>query len=241
MPVFQPVSTRPVIVGHRGLRRADLAENTPDAFAAAVAEGATWVELDARRSVDDVPVVHHDGWTPDRTPVVDRTAGELAEAGIFSLADILDALPAGVGVNIEVKNLPGEPDYDPEDGIAPLVAEVMDGRAGRPTLMSSFNPLTVGALVRCLPDVPAGLIHYDAIAVADAIPLALEFGAVALASRVGAAGLDDEGIAAAHAAGLELMVWTVNDPDEAIRLAAAGADALCTDDPAALVTALGRV
>ena len=238
MPVFSPNSAPPVIVGHRGVRRPNLAENTPAAFAAAVAEGARWVELDARRSADDVPVVSHDGWTPDRTPVVDLTAAELAAAGIVSLADVLAAMPAGVGVNVEVKNLPGEPDYDPDDAIAPLVAEVVDGRADRPLLLSSFNPLTVAALVRCAPAVPAGLVHYDAIAVAAAIPLALEFGAVALASRVGAAGLDEDGIAAAHDAGLEVMVWTVNDPAEAIRLANAGADALCTDDPAALVAAL---
>lgn len=238
MPVFGGISALPVVIGHRGLRRPGIAENTPTAFAAAFEEGAEWVELDARRSADGVPVVYHDGWTADRTPIVSRTAAELKSAGIFALADVLDALPAGLGVNIEVKNLPGEPDYDPDDAIAEMVAGVMADRQPRPVLLSSFNPLTVAALVRSRPDLPAGLIHYEGIAVADAIPLALEFGAVALASRIGAAGLDEPGIGAAHAAGLEVMVWTVNDLAEATRLAAAGVEALCTDDPAALIAGL---
>nr|MCQ3812404.1 glycerophosphodiester phosphodiesterase [Acidimicrobiia bacterium] len=38
-------------------------------------------------------------------------------------------------------------------------------------------------------------------------------------------------IDAAHAAGLEVNVWTVNDPDQIAQLAALGADAVITDVP----------
>ena len=232
-------SGHPVVVGHRGVRRPGLAENSPSAFATAYAEGATWVELDARRSADGVAVVYHDGCTPDGVAVVQRTAGELAASGVFALADVLAGLPDGLGANIEVKNLPGEPDYDPEDTFVEVVADVVGATAGaRPLLMSSFNPLTVGALAAALPAVPAGLIHYEGIAVPAAVELALEFGAVALASRLGAEGLDAAGIGQAHAAGLEVMAWTVNDTEVARALAEAGVDAICTDDPAALCVAL---
>src|SRR5687768_11420346 len=156
MTVFSR-SDAPVVVGHRGVRRPGVAENTPLAFAAAVAEGATWVELDARRSADDKAVVYHDGCTPDGVPVVQRTVRELAASGVHTLADVLGGLPAGLGVNIEVKNLPGEPDYDPDDGFVEVLAEVVRTAAGgRPLLLSSFNPLTVAALAGALPDVPAG-------------------------------------------------------------------------------------
>ena len=238
MTVFNRSAT-PVVVGHRGVRRAGIAENTAAAFAAAAAEGATWVELDARRSADDVPVVYHDGCTPDGVPVVQRTVRHLSASGIGSLGDILAGLPAGLGVNIEVKNLPGEPDYDPDDGFVAVLAALLGPLAGsRPWLLSSFNPLTVGALTAALPGVPTGLIHYDAISVAAAAEVAAEFGAVALSSRLGAPGLNAAGIGAAHAAGLEVMAWTVNDVAVALELAEAGVDAICTDDPAALRAAL---
>lgn len=239
MPIFEGFGARPVVVGHRGVRRLELAENTPPAFAAAASEGATWVELDARRSADDVPVVYHNGWTADGVSVVDRTAAELEAVGVHSLASILDCLPATMGVNVEVKNLPGEPDYDPDDHVVDAVAAVMaDHQGGRPVFYSSFNPLTVEALLRRLPDAEVGLIHYEGIAVADAIPLALEAGATVLSSNVGAADLTAGGIDAAHEAGLSVMVWTVNDVEVAVALAEAGVDAICTDAPGVIGEAL---
>ena len=236
MAVFEGFGAPPVVVGHRGVRRLDIAENTPPAFTAAAAEGARWVELDARRSADGVPVVYHNGWTADGVAVVERTAAELSGVGVHSLADIFDALPPTMGVNVEVKNLPGEPDYDPDDQIVDAVAAVMESfQGGRAVFYSSFNPLTVEALLRRLPDAHVGLIHYEGIAVADAIPLALEAGATVLSSNVAATGLDADGIAQAHEAGLSVMVWTVNDVDVAHALAAAGVDAICTDAPGAIL------
>lgn len=239
MPVFGGSAGRPVVVGHRGVRRLDIAENTPAAFDAAAAEGARWVELDARRSADGVPVVYHNGWTPDGVPVVDRTVDELSAVGIYRLADVFDRLPVGLDVNVEVKNLPGEPDYDPDDRVVDAVADVMGQHQGeRAVFYSSFSPVTVEALLRRLPDDDVGLIHYDGIAVAEAIGLAVEAGATVLSSHVGASGLDAGGMAAAHDAGLAVMVWTVNDVSVALQLAAAGVDALCTDAPRAILQAL---
>lgn len=238
MPVFDR-SWNPLIVGHRGVRRSDVAENTPDAFRAAASEGADWVELDARRTADDQIVVYHNGCTPDGVPIVQRTAAEHAASGIAGLPDVLAALPPGLGVNIEVKNLPGEPDYDPDDGLVPVLARIVkETAATRPLLLSSFNPLTVAALGQHLPGMATGLVHYDAIAVVAAAEIAVEYGAVALASRIGAAGLDSAGIGAAHDAGLAVMVWTVNDTATALQLAEDGADAICTDDPGSLRAAL---
>jgi glycerophosphoryl diester phosphodiesterase len=229
----------PVVVGHRGVRGQTVRENTPPAFAAAAAAGATWVELDARRSADGVPVVHHDGWTPAGVAVVERTAAQLATDGIFTLADVLASLPAGLGVDLEVKNLPGEPDYDPDDGVVAPVVEVLRPQVGtRPLLVSSFNPLTVATLVSQVPEVPAGLVHFDSLSVPAAAEIAAEQGAVVVCSRLGAPNLDADGIAAVHDAGLQILVWTVNDLRRAAQLAEGGADALCTDDPGALVTML---
>ncbi len=230
---------RPVVVGHRGVRRPSIAGNTPDAFLLAAEEGAPWVELDVRRSADGVAVVYHNGWTADKVPVFARTAAELADHGIDRLDELLPQIPAHLGINVEVKNLPGEPDYDPDDAIVDVVADVVTTHRGdRAMFFSSFNPLTVAALSRRLPDDKIGLIHYDGIPLVNAIPLALQFNAALLSAHVGAKDLDAAGIAAAHDAGLAVMVWTVNDPDVARSLAAAGADALCTDVPGVILEGL---
>jgi glycerophosphoryl diester phosphodiesterase len=44
-----------------------------------------------------------------------------------------------------------------------------------------------------------------------------------------------------HALGLKIDYWTINDPDEAKRLVALGADGIMTDDPARIVPAVRAV
>ncbi|MDQ3973406.1 MAG: glycerophosphodiester phosphodiesterase [Actinomycetota bacterium] len=233
-----PFRAPPVIVGHRGAPR-EAPENTPEGFAVAASVGAQWVELDVRRSGDGVAVVHHDPWTADGVAVVDRDGAALRQAGLHGLDEVLDRLPAGVGVDVDLKNLPGEPDYDEAGAVAGIAAEALRPRVGqRPLLVSSFNPATLVAVAELLPDVPTGLLHAPASSVAAAQEVALELGARVLCSHVGAAGMSSAGIGGAHAAGLAVLVWPVDDVQRARALAAAGADALCTNDPRLLVRAL---
>ena len=236
MPIFRRNGPHPVVVGHRGVRRPGVLENTPEAFALASQAGAEWVELDARRSAEGVAVCYHNGRTPDRVPVVEQNVEQLAELhGICTLAEALSSLADGLGANIEVKNLPGEPDYDVDDGIVATVLADVERLAGdRPLLFSSFNPLTVTALRQSRPDAAIGLIHWRSLALEDSVPIALEYGASALVPELGAVGLDAGGVAAIHEAGLEVMVWTVNEVDTVRQLASAGVDAVCTDDPGTL-------
>ena len=42
----------------------------------------------------------------------------------------------------------------------------------------------------------------------------------------------------AHSQGVAVHTWTVNEPEDVVRLAAAGVDALITDVPATVVAAL---
>ena len=44
-----------------------------------------------------------------------------------------------------------------------------------------------------------------------------------------------EQVKAAHAAGMEVLPWTVNTPEEWERLVNAGVDGIISDDPAALI------
>ena len=51
------------------------------------------------------------------------------------------------------------------------------------------------------------------------------------AASLGADSYTDESAAALRTAGLRVVAWTVNDPEEAKRLRDLGAHALCTDVP----------
>jgi glycerophosphoryl diester phosphodiesterase len=230
----------PAVVGHRGAPRV-APENTPAAFAAAAEAGAAWVELDARRAADGTVVVHHDPVTADGLAIVSRSAAELAQLGVWELGAILDGLPPGLGVDVECKNFPGHPDYDEDDALAHQVAALLAARAGvRPFMTSSFNPVTVAVLAQVLPAVPAGQLYVEGLATEAAIGIAAQQGARVLCAPVSARDLDATAIAAAHEAGLAVMVWTVDDPDRATVLAEDGADALCTNDPAGMVARLAR-
>lgn len=226
----------PVVMGHRGVPvRAP--ENTAASFALAAAEGATWVELDARLAADGV-VVHHDARTADGTPVVDQTVADLQGKGVVSLAGILDGLPDGLGVDVEVKNLPGQPGFDESGTLTGQVIDALHPRqAQRAFMTSSFHPATVRALALGLPDVTAGQLMAETTPIPMAVDVANEHMATVLCPPV-VAHLDASTVDRIHAAGLAVLVWTVDDPDRARELAEAGVDALCTNDPAAIVQAL---
>lgn len=227
---------RPVVMGHRGAPLA-APENTPASFAIAATSGATWVELDARRSADGIAVVHHDAWTADGQPLVERTAVDLRAHGVWSLRDVLAGLPPDLGVDVELKNLPGEPDYDEGDALVGLVAPLL-GPIDRPVMTSSFNPVTVLALRASLPAVPVGLLTTPGVRAAAATELAEELGVQVSCPHVDTPDLGAATVASAHAAGLAVLVWTVDDPTRAVLLAELGVDALCTNDPSRLVRAL---
>jgi glycerophosphoryl diester phosphodiesterase len=224
----------PVVIGHRGApRRAR--ENTPAAFAAAAADGAAYVELDVRRCADGL-VVHHDPMTADGTAILGCTVAELDALGVWELGAVLAGLPEGLGVDAELKNLPGEPDYDEADTLAVMVAPYLaKAAAERPVCATSFNPGTVAALDA--PGVPRGLVAGPGLRAASAGELARDLSLDLVCPHVDAPGLDQV-LPALRDSGLAVMVWVVDDPARARALATLGADAICTNDPAGISAAL---
>lgn len=226
-----------VVIGHRGAPLV-APENTPASFAAAAAAGATWVELDVRRSADGL-VVAHDPCLADGTALVSLPTDRLRASGVWPLDEVLAGLPEGLGVDVELKNLPGEPDYDEGHALADRAAAVMrDAARERPLMASSFNPATLLAFGAAAAEVPLGLLHGATLRAPAGLDLARELGARVLCPALAAPDLDAALVSAAHDAGLGVLVWTVDDPAAALALAAIGVDALCTNDPAGLVAAL---
>jgi glycerophosphoryl diester phosphodiesterase len=226
--------TAPRVLAHRGAT-AVAPENTLQAFVAASALGADGVELDVHRTADGGLVVHHDADAAGVGVLAERTQAEVraARPEIPTLDEALDAC-TGMLVNVEVKNLPGDADYDPAEGVAKGVVELLS-RLGRhdDVLVSSFNLASVDRVRELDPSIPTGFLMLVGMDPVDAADVAHEHGHDAVHPDVRAL-VDGAAIATvtrAHELGMTVNVWTVNDEDEMRRLAAAGVDAVITDVP----------
>lgn len=236
----------PRVIGHRGA--AGIApENTIAALAAARHAGARWVEFDVRLTADGVPVVIHDA-------TLERVAGIPARVSRTPFAR-LQALDAGawfaprfrgqrvptldetliacaslqLGANVELKWCGAR-----SPALAHAVAEALRPAMGAPVLVSSFRPGLLAALRRAAPDVPRGLLMSRPRPGWRQMLARLGCASV----HVGARALDETAIVRLKAAGLKLVVYTVNDAAQAARLVAAGVDSVITDRPDLLVPAL---
>jgi glycerophosphoryl diester phosphodiesterase len=212
------------VVAHRGASRAER-ENTIAAFAAAAAVGADAVELDVRRTRDGALVVHHNPHLEDGRVIQALTAGELP-AHIPTLGAALDAC-AGMWVNVEIKNDPSEPDFDPTDSIADDTVDVLRHRNehGR-WLISSFRLETVN---RCRQIAPFRTAWLTVDVPSDAGSMLRDLGHAALHPWVGAVRHDH--IRECHLHGVQVTTWTCDDETRMAELISWGIDGLCTNVP----------
>jgi glycerophosphoryl diester phosphodiesterase len=211
------------IIAHRG-NSAVLPENTMAAFRSAVVVGAHMVELDVRLSREGTPVVIHDEdlarTTTASGPVRALHVDQLRKLGIPALEEVL-ALPVPVAIEIKA-----------EEAI-PAVVELAHGRDD--VLLSSFELEALEFLRHLAPELPLAFLSRDA-GCDIVLERAIEAGAYAF--NPPASSVTPSLIERAHAAGLRIMPYTVNDPADARRLFEAGADAIFTDAPASMLAIL---
>lgn len=235
--------TVPRVLAHRGAT-AVAPENTVQAFVAASALGADGVELDVHRTADGGLVVHHDADAAGVGLLAERTQAEIraARPEIPTLDEALEAC-AGMLVNVEVKNLPGDADYDPGEGVAAGVVEVLSRRGGHDdVLVSSFNLESVNRVRDLDPSIPTGFLVLVGMDPVDAVDVAHAHGHGAVHPDVRAlvGGAAAATVTRAHELGMTVNVWTVNHEDEMRRLAATGIDAVITDVPDVARRVLGE-
>jgi glycerophosphoryl diester phosphodiesterase len=229
----------PLPFAHRG-GAGDWPENTMPAFEGAVALGFGWVETDAHVTADGICLAFHDDRldrVTDRTGVVAelpyrevRLARVDGREPIPLLEDLLGGLP-GVRVNID-------PKHDAAvDAIAAVVERTgaidrvcvgsfSDHRIARlraalgPRLCTSLGPKAITRLRGGSLGLPAG--RFD--------------GACAQVPHrfKGVPVVDRRFVDRAHGAGLQVHVWTIDDPDEMHELLDLGVDGIMTDRPAVL-------
>ena len=201
-----------LIIGHRGaptLAR----ENTVEAFEAARRVGADMVELDVRRAADGALVVHHDAALGDGRVIAQLPGRELPD-WVPSLADALAAC-GGMQVNVEIK-----------DAASPTVADEIDRVGwGDRVLVSSFNLATIDAIRGRL---PTGWLTVSNTTVDVAVGTTAEHGHAAVHPHDSS--VTPDFVDRAHAAGLAVNAWTIDDPARIEQLAAWGVDGIVTND-----------
>jgi len=224
---------RPLAFAHRG-GASHFPENSWRAFEHAVGLGYAYLETDVHATADGTAVAFHDkslDRVTDRTGRIARlTAAEVRSARIAGsepiplLADLLMAWP-DVRFNIDVKD---------EPAIAPLVDVLRTTNSWDRVCITSFSGRRLDATRRLLPRPvctatgPAGIG-----AIRAGLPvraLAERFAARSVACAQIPFGMATRRfIDRAHAAGLQVHAWTVNDAAVMANLLSLGVDGIMTD------------
>ena len=214
-------------IGHRGAA-GHAPENTIAAIHAGISLGVDFVEMDVQRTRDGRLVVMHDALvdrTTDGTGLVSEMSWDelrLLDAGdgegVPSVEAALAAADGRAGVMLEVKML----------GIGPeLYRAVQAAGFSGAVVYASFLHAEILAIRRIDP-------LAKTLALIEGVPLSgTAFAREAGATLVGMA-LDSasgEFVSALHDAGLEVWVYTVNEPRLIERAIALGVDGVISDFP----------
>jgi glycerophosphoryl diester phosphodiesterase len=151
-------------VAHRGLQDAGsgVIENTPSAFAAAIAANYA-IECDLQISADGEAMVHHDdalGRLTDGDGRLDAmTAADLKRISYRATADrmitvgeLCDLVAGRVSLVIELKSR-----FDGDRRLVARAAEVLSNYRG-PAALMSFDPAQITALRAIAPALPRGIV-----------------------------------------------------------------------------------
>jgi glycerophosphoryl diester phosphodiesterase len=239
------MTRRTVLVdAHRGAS-ATHPENTLAAFRAALDVGVDSIEFDVRLSADGCPVVIHD-------PTVDRTTdgeGEVAELELNELRSLdaggwkdarfageriptldqaLDLLAtAHPRINVELKT------RDPQTAETAVNA-IEERRLHHRVMVSSFNAAHLRTVKSNLFNVWTHLFLEKPIRGGDWQTYVLYVNSFGLPKEH----VTTEFVEHAHSYGKAVWVFTVDNPEEALELAALGIQCITTNDPATIIRAL---
>ncbi len=224
----------PQVIAHRGACRQAI-ENTVHAFRRAAELGSDAVELDVRRTADGVLVVHHNPTLEDGTVLALTPAGGLPRH-IPTLGAALDACD-GMWVNVEIKNDPGEPDFDPAETIADATMALLTARGQDDRwVISSFRLETIDRCRAVSPAIRTAWLTYE---VPDGVlDTLIDRGHHAWHPWVGT--LTRPQLDEAHRLGVTVNTWTCDDVHRMVELADWGVDGICTNVPDVARQALGR-
>lgn len=232
---FSPRTPR--ILAHRGLAR-DAVENTCEAFAAALDAGAPYIESDVHATADGVAVLFHD----------DDLSRDFGNPGVIeqlSLAELRDLTEHRAHIPTLEEALSAFPDarwnldIKTSAAIAPAIDVISRAGASERVLLASFSGSRSGRVARALPDAARspGIGRMVVVLLCARLGLVRcgrivlrRFHALQLPVRMAGQRLISRRLVARyHAMGVEVHVWTINDPAEMRALRSIGIDGTVTD------------
>jgi glycerophosphoryl diester phosphodiesterase len=229
---------------HRG-GAGDWPENTMPAFAGAVALGYRYVETDVHVTADGVLLAFHDDVldrVTDRTGVVAelpwavvREARVDGREPIPRFDELLGAWP-DLRVNIEPKT---------DAAVDPLVEAVRRADAVDRVCVGSFSDERIARVRDALPGVctslgPMGVLRLGQAAQGEDVE-PLPDPCAQVPTHFGDTPIVTEAfLAEAHRREVQVHVWTIDDPEEMVRLLDLGVDGIMTDHPGVLKEVLQR-
>lgn len=262
-PVSFFAPRRPRAIGHRGA--AGLApENTLVSLAVADALGVEYLEIDVHGTRDGRVVIIHDP-TLERTtdgagPVAQHSWAELQrlDAGFHFSFDGRHFPFRGQGVRIPSFEavLGAFPDccfnIEVKQEQPPLAASVIDivrrmSAQGRVLLTAENHSIMEAIRTGAEGEIVTGMSAADVMGFMDRL-MRQDWEGYAPPGRAlqvppaydGMELVTAESVRAAHAVGLEVHVWTINDPAEIDRLLGLGVDGIVSDRPGLVRTAVAQ-
>ncbi len=255
-----------LVHGHRGAR-ARLPENTLPAFEYAIEQGVDALEMDMAVTKDNVIVISHDPILhgpvctgPKESAVIHQlTLAEVRQwdcgavqnprfvtqrtipgTRMPTLDDVFHLAPRGsFAYNIETKSFPDHPEFTPPpDEFARMVlAKIREYKLEKRIILQSFDFRTLVAMRKLAPDIRlSALTETDP---RDFTAIVKEAGNAEIISPEVKL-VTPAKVAAAHAAGLQVVPWTADTSQEWDMLIAAKVDAIISDDPATLIAHLKK-
>lgn len=231
------------VAGHRG-DRSTAPENTLAALERAIDSPLEFVETDVSRSRDGVPVLFHDrtlGRTTDgRGPLAEKSLAELKQldagswysaafAGerIPTLEEFLTVLaPSGKKALLELKG------YWSVDDLVAVTDQLTRFDLGERVIFMSFNLGSLSSAAALAPSTPRVAIVRSLPD--DVVGFARSFRVIGVVTPAQAVEERPDVVDAMHAAGLGVMVYTLNSTETWEQARALGVDGIITDKPSSL-------
>jgi glycerophosphoryl diester phosphodiesterase len=226
-------------MAHRG-GAGEATENSPSAFQRAIECGLPAIETDVRATIDGHAVVFHDAAldrTTDRSgavsamPLAHLRGARLANGDHpITLVEALERWP-DASLNVDVKA---------DDAVEPFLRAVAMVGAWDRVCAASFSSARLTRL-RTLagPRLATSLGSAEVVRLVSGTLRRTRACAVQVPHRAGRFPVVTSGfVRRAHALGLQVHVWTVDDPVEMVLLLDLGVDGLISDRPSVLAQVL---
>jgi len=212
--------SRPLLLGHRGAGALkSIPENTLASFDRALADGCDGFEFDVRLTADDEAVICHDPKTGG-VEISRATAKQVSQ--LPRLRDVLQCYrDSFLDIELKVK------------GLERITLDLfLRHKPRRGFVVSSFMPGALKAVRALDATVPLGLICESKTQLRYWSELPVQY---VIAQQELA---EPELVRKIKGAGKKMLVWTVNEPVDMLRIAGYGVDGIISDDTGLLCQTL---